>query len=947
MQTITPSWLVRFFGLAEFQTISFDKNNITIVDKNKTVSIDIETIHNYQIKKSLFANTFTVSLKNGTTYKINGFPGGEIGEFITKLDKRLAESYYAYYYAIASDIDKDIPGKNVYWRKQAFRDICKKISIEFKEYKELSVAPSQEQKSKFDVIRSISLEDESIREKHNSKFIEYEKREYKHFFDSVESNPLTDRQKDAVITYEKNSLVIAGAGSGKTSVMVAKAGYLTQRYGVDPSKILLLAFNKKASIELKERIREKLGMEMDSLTFHALGLSIIGEVDDAKPSLGPWAEDDKKMNNLLQELIDNLLATDEVFSHKLMDYFQRLFYTYKSEFDFETKGDYIDYVKSIELRTLNGDKVKSYEECEIANFLFMNQISYQYEARYEHNTASKDYRQYQPDFFLPDYGIYIEHFGVDKDGNTAPFVYTKEYHEGMVWKRALHRHYGTKLVETYSCEKQKGVLTTRLKEKLGLLGVEFNSIPVEDALRIFNESGMTNAFVKLCSVFLSNYKSNNHTFNALAAKIETLKDPERALAFLELFSKIIGAYEEYQKAQGMIDFNDMINIAVSYIKRGKYRSKYTHILVDEFQDISTTRAEMVKQLVAQNEDSSLCVVGDDWQSINRFAGSDISIVRNFQSIYGDSETINLDYTFRYNNEISKVSQSFIERNPNQITKSIKTVRETKDKALFIWWDSIDVLESIRAMLGTISQKRAGEQVSLFVLARFWHIIPDGINSLNNLYPNITVTPLSVHASKGLEADYVVILGNEAGKFGFPSSMEDDPIIDLVLAESEEYPFAEERRLFYVAMTRAKDEVHFFASQTNRSLFIEELLKENKESIEEIGAVSQEQESCKKCTTGKLVKRKTKESGKFFLGCSNYPYCDYVRKISYCKKCGEGTMIKDESDGIYKCSNISCDNTLPICQECGAVMVERRGPYGLFFGCSNYPKCNYILKPDCV
>ena len=263
MQTIKPLWLVKFFGLAEFKTISFDKNNLTIVDKNETVSIDIETIYNYQIKKSLFANTFTISLKNGTTYKINGFPGSEIGEFIIELDKHLAESYYAYYYAIASDIDKDIPGKNVYWRKQAFRDICKKISIEFKEYKELSVAPSQEQKSKFDVIRSISLEDESIREKHNSKFIENEKREYKHFFDSVESNPLTDRQKDAVITYEKNSLVIAGAGSGKTSVMVAKAGYLTQRYGVDPSKILLLAFNKKASIELKERFNVHKGTESD------------------------------------------------------------------------------------------------------------------------------------------------------------------------------------------------------------------------------------------------------------------------------------------------------------------------------------------------------------------------------------------------------------------------------------------------------------------------------------------------------------------------------------------------------------------------------------------------------------------------------------------------------------------------------------------------------------
>lgn len=513
----------------------------------------------------------------------------------------------------------------------------------------------------------------------------------------------------------------------------------------------------------------------------------------------------------------------------------------------------------------------------------------------------------------------------------------------MVWKRALHRHNQTRLVETYSCEKQKGVLTTRLKEKLESLGVEFNSILIDDALKMFNENGMTSAFVRLCTTFLSNYKSNNLTIDTLTEKIGNLKEQERPLAFLELFVKIITAYEEYQKSQGMIDFNDMINMAVAYIKSGKYKSKYTHILVDEFQDISTTRAEMVKQLIAQNEDSSLCVVGDDWQSINRFAGSDISIVRNFSSIYGDSETINLDYTFRYNNEISKVSQSFIERNPNQLTKHIKTVKDTKDKALFIWWDAVDIINSLESILSTISQKRVNEKLSLFVLARFWHIIPNEIRSLNSVYPNITVTPLSVHASKGLEADYVVILGNEAGEFGFPSSLEDDPIIDLVLAESEEFDFAEERRLFYVAMTRAKDEVHLFASQTNRSLFIEELLKENKENIEEIGAISEEQESCIKCTTGKLVKRKTKKTGKLFLGCSNYPYCDYIKQISYCKKCGHGHMIKDETLGLYRCSNTTCDNTLPICKECAAVMVERKGKYGEFFGCSNYPVCKNIVK----
>ena len=334
MQTIKPSWGSKLFGLAKFDKIIFDNHKILIVYKKKNTTINTDTIQNYEIKKGFLYNSFIINLKNGITHAIDGFPSSAIEEFINEFDKYFAQTYYKYYYTKACDIYENIPTKNIYWRKQPFRDVCQKASKEFKDYKELKVAPSYQQKSKLDIINALSLEDESIRKTHNSKFIENEKKEYKHFFDNVESNPLTDKQKDAVITYEKNSLAIAGAGSGKTSVMVAKAGYLTQRYGIDPNKILLLAFNKKASQELKERIKEKLNIEMDSLTFHALGLSIIAEVDNTKPSLGPWAEDDKNMSTLLQTIIDKLLEADKEFSNKLIEYFQRLFYKYESEFNF-------------------------------------------------------------------------------------------------------------------------------------------------------------------------------------------------------------------------------------------------------------------------------------------------------------------------------------------------------------------------------------------------------------------------------------------------------------------------------------------------------------------------------------------------------------------------------------------------------------------------------------
>lgn len=942
MQIIKPSLLSRLFTLASFETIIFDKSKIVIGFKNKIITIAIEDIQNYTIKKSFLKNIFLINLKNREKHTIKGFPSSAIHKFRKEFDAYFAISYYEHYYHAAQKICEDIPSKENYWRKKTFQALSQKTKYDFHNYRQLKIAPSLQQQIKFATISSLLSENDNFRLRHNNIFIASEKKLYENYFNSVESNPLTERQKDAVITYEKNTLVLAGAGSGKTSVMVAKAGYLVQKYNIDPKNILLLAFNKKAKSELKERIEEKLNMQMDSLTFHALGMSIIAEVEDVKPSLGSWAEDDRKMTTLMQKLINEILSKDEKFSKIFIEYFQTQFFKYESAFDFETYGEYIDYIKSVELRSLNGDRVKSYEECEIANFLFLNQIAYQYEKPYEYDTKSRDYQQYRPDFYLSDYGIYIEHFGIDKDGHTAPYVNKTLYHEGMVWKRALHRHYGTLLLETYSCEKQKGLLTSRLQEKLARYGVESKPLSTKDALVLLNQNGMTNAFTRLCATFLSNYKSNNHTIDGLKDKAKSLKYSERSFAFLELFEKIYLEYENFQDSQGMIDFNDMINKAVLYIKSGRYGSRYTHILVDEFQDISSSRAEMVRQLALQNN-ASLCVVGDDWQSINRFAGSDISIIRNFTAIFGDSETINLDYTFRFNNKISHISQAFIESNPNQLSKNIKTIKETEDKAIFIWWNVENIVHSLSSMLDTISQKRPNESLSLLVLARFWHSIPNEIKSLNTMYPNIEITTLSVHASKGLEADYVVVLENEAGKFGFPSSIEDDPIIDLVLAESEEYDFAEERRLFYVAMTRAKDEVHFFASLSNRSLFIDELLKNNKSDIIEIGSLAEEQEQCIKCTTGKLVKRKTKKTGKLFLACLNYPYCDNTKAIVHCKKCEQGSMIKEKPLGLYKCSNSLCDANLPMCKDCDTVMIERKGKFGLFYGCSNYPICDYTQK----
>ena len=224
------------------------------------------------------------------------------------------------------------------------------------------------------------------------------------------------------------------AGSGKTSVIVAKAGWLMWREYRRPEELLLLAYAKGAQKDLEKRLRVRLGNEAASRlmvrTFHSLGMAIIGEAEGKRPTLAKVAEDDKALSVLLKGIVEGLLG-DEKLSQILRRWFQEFFSPYRSQHEFRNWGDYWDYICEHEIRSLKGDKVKSFEECEIANFLYLNGVAYEYEAPYEHDTATSDKSQYKPDFHLPDAGIYIEHFALNASGNTPPLFDRDKYLRSM------------------------------------------------------------------------------------------------------------------------------------------------------------------------------------------------------------------------------------------------------------------------------------------------------------------------------------------------------------------------------------------------------------------------------------------------------------------------------------------------------------------------------------
>ncbi|WP_415878099.1 UvrD-helicase domain-containing protein [Methylomonas sp. TEB] len=766
----------------------------------------------------------------------------------------------------------------------------------------------------------------------NQTFIARQAQHFKDFFDQVETNPLTEAQRNACIIDEQHNLVLAGAGTGKTSTMIGRAGYLINAGLAKPEQILMLAYARKAAQEMEERIQSKLGIQnLTVKTFHGLGLDIISQVEGTRQAIDKMAEDDTLRAAFVDSQIQSLLE-DERYRSRLLTYFLRFAYPYKSQFNFKSLGDYNAYILENDIRTLQGELVKSYEECEIANFLYRQGIAYQYEANYQVNTSGPDYRVYQPDFFLPAYGIYIEHFAVNELNQTPPFINQENYLAGMAWKRELHQKYQTPLIETYSYLKQQGRLTEVLSEKLQAAGVHFQPLPQNELLNQLNQLGRVSEFSKLMAQILSLFKAAYLSIKQLVEKADKHEDQERMRAAAYLFEPIYQAYQQRLRDNASIDFDDMIGRAIEYVESGRFQSPYQYLLVDEFQDISASRARLLKALMAQQPEASLFSVGDDWQSIYRFTGSDVALTKDFQSHFGDTATSVLDQTFRFNNKIGEVASRFVTQNPSQIDKQIRSLRLVEQAAMSLIKTDQD-LTGIQAALDAITAK-AKPSASVLLLARFNFKRPD-VAALKRRHPQLSLQFMTVHASKGKEADYVVVFGLDKGEHGFPSEKATHPLLELLLPQAEAFAHAEERRLFYVALTRARHHVYLVTNGLNPSPFVRELIDgDYAVTVDEFtGPGFQEQMAdipCPACKTGWMVPRDS-QYGSFF-GCNQYPLCNHTQRA--CQWCGSGLKTQGR---FHVCENRRCDFVEPICPRCQGAMVLRKGPHGQFWGCSHYRK----------
>lgn len=783
--------------------------------------------------------------------------------------------------------------------------------------------------------------------KANKKFVELELTEQKLFFDNFEGKSLDLQQRKSIIINEDNNKVVAGAGTGKTTTIAGKVKYLISRYKINPNDILLIAFTRKAADEMRERIKKRMNIDIPVKTFHKLGFDIIAEVKNEKPDIFDLSK--KETIELFASFIEHARKDKEYFS-KLTHFFVYWLKPYKEEKDFDTEGERTNYLidQKYEGLKLSGketysyklvnnhvglklvkkkiaglpftyrEKLKSQEEVLIANFLFTNNVEYSYEERYQYKTSSKTFGQYKPDFYLPEYDIYIEHFAIDRNGNVPEwfkgdeFQSAKEkYNAGIDWKREEHSRNETTLIESYSWETREGVFLNNLEHKLIQHGVKLKPKSDEEIWQYLKENtpAEIDNFTILTHTFLVLLKSNNLTIPELVT-IAKQNEDERAILFLELFKPIFNSYNNYLLETDEIDFSDMINLATKEINSSSFVSLYKHIIIDEFQDVSLSRYQLIKSLIDKNPETKLFCVGDDWQSIYRFTGSDIGIFTNFENYFKSSpftefeRKTNKSYiekTYRFDNQLIELSSNFVLKNPNQLRKTLRSQIHSDNKPYTIldYSYNYSIVNPLHEALDSIASLAKDNMVSVKLLGRYTHEI-DEIRDKSHLrfkyehgtkettishpqYQNLLIDFHTVHSAKGLEADYIIILNGNGGKYGFPTEISDDPLLSFLLSKSDQFPNGEERRVFYVALTRAKKHVYILSNNENRSKFIDEIQVDEKIS----------QKKCEWCDNGILIERNGPYG--YFYACSNYHYCNYTRKIEPSDFIEKADKLKNENE----------------------------------------------------
>lgn len=783
---------------------------------------------------------------------------------------------------------------------------------------------------------------------------------------------LDDDQRRVVLSDEDYSLVVAGAGAGKTTTVAAKVKYLVEKQGIDPSQILIISFTNKAVKELRDKINENLQIPCPIATFHSTGNAILHKNNPEQLNIVDGSKLYYCVQNYFREkilrepsVVDSLILffasyfdapyEGDDINHFFHHMANANYATMRSELN-DFKEEIIDR-RSKKKTTIQNETVRSIQEVEIANFLYLNSIDYVYEPIYKYNISMAK-KPYTPDFMIKqgEHLAYLEHFGITEDGQN--FLYDKEeleaYKKAINDKVLLHRKHHTELLYTFSSFRDGRSISQHLEESLVQHGFTLKRRPNEEIVRKLvdsEENKYIRRLVFLVTNFIRNFKTNGYDerdFARLALTTENV----RTKLFLDITHACFLEYKKFLVENHAVDFEDMINESVrvlTEVKDMKQKLDFKYLIVDEYQDISRQRFDLV-QAFSEVADAKIMAVGDDWQSIYAFSGSDITLFTQFEEKMGYAKLMKIVRTYRNSQEVIDIAGNFIQKNTSQIRKSLISPKHIEEPVIIYTYDSrakdpkadrrsgaaYGVAYAVQTALEQIMKYEQQEgkkekKSSILLLGRFnfdgdrlartglFEYISRGSKVKSVKYPELDITFMTAHASKGLGYDNVIVINGRNETYGFPAKIEDDPVLSLVIREDRSMQYAEERRLFYVAMTRTKNRVYFIAPEQNPSEFLLEIKREYK-NVFLRGKWSEEKPEiygkykCPICGFPLQLKYKPAYGLRLYI-CTNEPeICSFMtsnlrgKKLSImkCPDCRDGYLVvktpKNKSQCFLGCTN---------------------------------------------
>ena len=661
---------------------------------------------------------------------------------------------------------------------------------------------------------------------------------------------LNENQREAVISEEKRLLVLAGAGSGKTKTLLQKLIYLIEEKGVSPGSILAITFTKNATNEMLDRLiisaddtgqyQKALGDKYKSLadkdkerfaqskkikwidgltvkTFHSFCYSIlrnygVNEFDNKFRIIGDEKRDE-------EDELSKHVAPETVFEvfHKLL-----IEQCEDSEYLLRLKRYILDYIiDKIHLEnksngvipkdgkyftTLDGTKVRSKSEQYIADWFYRHSIKYEYEPLLN----VKDF-DFHPDFYIPEANLYLEHVSnksystrdKEEQFNKGHLLLVKTY-ESMTKDSALFNHTLDKLVKNRLPSDYHKTRSLTYREEFNHYHEDVKDF-VAQIMRITDMIKVENIETKEVA---DNAKKDQH---------------ERVRNFYELALPIVNAYKVYCVNKSYLDFNDLISTSISLFRNhediaNKYKSKYQYILVDEFQDVNNLQVELIKLLLTDK--TQLFCVGDDWQSIYGFRGSNVGYIVDFEKHFPGSKVVKLNLNYRSTQNIVGASNEVIKHNKFKVDKEIFASKRSEHKiVIFAGTSEEENLEFCEAKIRELQVEGIGKDDILFLYRRSKMYQPY-YNRFKQA--DLRVQGKTIHAAKGLESKVVFIIGLTEGYGGFPDVWLEDRIFQVIKKANHDLLLEEERRLFYVALTRAKDKLFLITEKGNESSFLKEI-----------------------------------------------------------------------------------------------------------------------------